>query len=408
MGRLPHTALAASAASAASGGETGGKAHTCSNRGCGAKLHRSEALICQDDPGYDWRGTLFILCWMCAVAKNMYQDTAEQKRKFKRDANAGWRSRDEATHTDYHKRARCVNFEMAAQSLHADYPEASKAEVRVKLLSSFQTWTEKLQLAFGNMDSSARTRLRATFWKWDRDLEARASSDSYMRIAVAQDASEYLTNVCKSVDEFFLCRSCGFISGDWCHNHTHFRCTMCTVQYRPFSMKGSRVPASKALIFSDLTPEQLKRRGPSRVSTGDGSEVDVVLTNWPDTSSEAVLAELKLEAHGLLTDLATYINSNGDEGVQKELERLQRMTKPRYLRRFTMSKGNEKWFDDLNTSGKNREKPFSYEHLREGSDIVMYGLEYQYDPAQDVVMDYKDTIRMLGLTRWLFEKPARL
>ena len=97
---------------------------------------------------------------------------------------------------------------------------------------------------------------------------------------------------------------------------------MCTVQYRPYSMKGARVPASKALIFSDLTPEQLQRRGPSRVSTGDGSEVDVVLTNWPDTSSEAVLAERKLEAHDLLTDLAMYINSNGDEGMQKKLERL--------------------------------------------------------------------------------------
>ena len=183
-----------------------------------------------------------------------------------------------------------------------------------------------------------------------------------------------------------------------CHQ---FRCPCCGERYRPWHASSFSVRKSDAFIDAQKV---LCLEDVASIATGvqdcaelfdmrkDAPSVDsMFLMQWPDTSTQSLIDKFMV----ITAQLHEEIRCKSDHEVINELRILsERTCNPRFSRQ-QVSVQVLADIEDLNMSSPNQ-PPWMLNHIPHGS------LGFRYPFVHDeVILGYEETMRMLGLARYV-------
>lgn len=357
----------------------------------------------------------------------------ENVKAFKTKARASWRARADSARNIMSQRVRNMNHDEYMKALLEEFPGESRAEIRRKFRAIGSQLATRVNEAITAMSANAQKVVGEAMVTWESQLARKAEDlgdndgiyipEITTNIFLDSHAFQWVDTIVAGLNEFWICRHkpCLMVipSVCWLKNGQggwQFRCPACCRLYQPWVKSTGRIAAQKCLCISDTPyhpPLMLSDSALSRVAVEplvvrsaclrlDGSLLDCVLTEWPDTSTENLINTLKAAALGIVDEVRQEVREVPLEESEAKLARLMRVQKVPVqfsIREFT----DQQWILDKNKGAKQGtvDADWSFEHLRDEKGAYSYvGMKYPYVEGEEI-MTYQQCIQAYALAKYV-------
>ena len=373
------------------------------------------STACRDDPG-SWR-------WKDGSAMNIPHlepmfagEETQAHKRFRKAVQGKWRTRAIALQkTAPRIRSEAYRLKMADCMRER---KLSTAQARKVVMDVASTFSVKVAAGMLKLSREQRTILKRAME--DAAVQAQREAEDpqlyrqkvmSLKIFRQEDAAEYVSKIVDGVDEFFICRkkNCRHIGPNhqWLKrlNHDRFRCPRCVMEQWPWVEKPDLVSANKAFVFSDMNPtvdehipelalttvlsEEMTQK--VREMRGRTRGVEMILTQWPSSEVSGLITVFKEIQLQIQFELLKLDPTATNLLFVQELEKM----KPTecYFNEFPWTGGETiAW---INSQGNNHQDPWIVPASVDPG--PPRGAVYPYEEGQ-VILDYKDAMRMWGLT----------
>ncbi len=207
---------------------------------------------------------------------------------------------------------------------------------------------------------------------------------------------QFMSEIVTGLDEYYICRKkdCLFVglNTDWIENGGQYRCPSCTTRYQPWVQGQGLIPAQKMLV---VHPHDTLDTALGSMEKG---AVNFYLMEWQETSTQTLTNKFKEIALSLNEEIK---NLTGEQ-LLFVLRDLVRNTGQRgYFKHMEVSPMARSQIDHLNQQGRNVERPWKLEHLRDG----YKGNFYKYKEGENI-LTYDDVMRLWGYSLFLVKKSS--
>ena len=423
-------------------------------RDCNMITPASKTLIDQSDPGFHWQGSLVFRCLDCCQqgppevreAGTPWTPRFRTVNEFKKASSKAWLDKKYADGENVTKRVRVATWQAAVEDIGARYPGESAKLWRKRVLQATVESVAAITAAILHSSEEKKRQYMLALEQWKNTYEDIAASnegvtsagapsegvapsvgpsaEADMKEAVFAECffpdsmAQWLHEIVKGVDQYFICRrkDCLFVglNSMWAYvpgGYCRFRCPGCGFRYQPWLSKASLIPAQKVLALENIHGLQLTRAGidvtPQLSHAGVLSESAVVgssgtpgismyLCEWSDTTTQVLLNEFM----AITAELKGQIRASTDSQIIKEIQRLTNHSKRSYFKPMPFPDSAKRIIEDFNNLPSTPvTEQFKYDHLTSG----FQGMHYPYVEGEPV-MSYRDTMRMIGLARYVVTK----
>ena len=369
------------------------------------KYHVPEGM----DPSHDWQGKDFDrYCWVCER-----QRTGEDgnpilyiKKLWVRECNLAKASKVDACHEMYHRRVRCVKYELAKKDIEEQHPGESNKAFRRRVLTATVAVAATVALAFFKADKRQREQYLRAMIRFDEDMNRKCEDPTFVpqlaEIYVSDFEAQFMSEVVKGMDEYFFCRhkSCMFVcrNTDWMHNAEHhpplkddpvyYRCPRCGQQYRPWKQQTNYCKANKMYVLEQQAAMYIEEFA---VEKGSVLVYPIV---WPDTVTTNMVNEFKQISAGMDDEIKAM-----DARTKARIIHHQVNTKPikTYMQTYSVSPEAIK---ELSYLPVKPDRTWKYEHLQATGIQGWHATEL----ADAEPLDLKDVVRMWGFAKYMLHQ----
>jgi hypothetical protein len=352
-------------------------------------------MILEEDPSYDWEGSLYGECMECNMPAFLnehpqYKDIDEAQRNYfwRKEASKRHAARRDTKLRDV-RRVRCSRFEQLCDEVIAD-GGVSKKEARKTVLMWLKDTTQEI------VNCVATDRLKAIIQSYVQVKEREAAEPDYIpeRGAVVgltggdkRYALQLLDRVTEDTSRYFICRqkACMYFSKNtaWVTTAPHGWQWMCPVCGTAYKAKARNEYTHEAhFVFFKRTTQEL------------------LLSAWPATAEEDVIGSI-MEA--LEPELTQEIAALDHEALQLALTRMaNKYAQPVIFKEYEMQENIKKWIASENAK-RLRQAPWTYDHLLPkfmGTQMVW--------KADLPIMSITDTKRFVAMVKAVLERTAGL
>lgn len=399
---------------------------------CRHSFLASELLIDQLDPGFSWQGNITKRCFSCcqsglpSLKRKAYQfcfdePEAAARKRFKKAVALGWKDHKRANLQHVEERVRVVNYNRFKQALPRMLGEDDYI-YRQRVLAAMSAFAVRVVAAVTRASPQMQAAYVQATHEWQRaymEVAADSHSDNgpeqflqvreacMTHLLIPSHLSEFMTSVVEGVNIDWICRrvdclmvvhAAHWIKRSECHK---FRCPSCGERYRPWYGSSYSIRPSDTFIDAQKV---LCLEAVASVATGvqecseladirkDASSVDsMFLMQWPDTSTQSLIDKFMV----ITAQLHDEIRCKSDHEIVNELRILsERTCNPRFSWQQVSDDVLTK-IEDLNVCSP-KKPPWMLDHIPDG----YLGFKYPF-VHDEVILGYEETMRMLGLARYV-------
>ena len=273
----------------------------------------SEVMIDVEDPNYDWQGHLPKRCFSClqnGPQGARFQGSEHEARKEFNKLSAHRRlNRRIQRGEQVQKRARTLSWQQALRDIEREHG-LSTAAWRKQVGDRAKQFAVSVFMAFARGTPEVKAMMVRGLHRFTDNMKKAADDPDLipkLEYVFHEHAADNLDEIVHGVEDYYLCRrkGCLFVGPNthWIISSTEgqFRCPDCGERYFPWKkIEGSDtfIPAQKILIFDKgddfrFLPQAVLSEFGSMV---DPRDVEMVLTLWPDTTTQNLINEFKAEA----------------------------------------------------------------------------------------------------------------
>ena len=241
-----------------------------------------------------------------------------------------------------------------------------------------------------------------------------------------KESFQWVDVIVDGVNQYWICRhiDCLYVGPAVCwikngEGGWQFRCPDCTRVYAPWIKSGGRINAQKCLVINETGVKPIQPIGdeahgivlypPFAVRQTIINLIrvpaEMMLTEWPNTSSEDLINTLKAATLGIIDQVKTEVQTQSFEISEARLLSLMRVQNSENIMKVKeFPAARQKFFKEWNEAHKGVDGGWSFDHLNvsepgEPAKHRYIGFNYKY--VQDEhVMTRQELTMMFALSKY--------